>query len=100
MTEEELKLLQRVATKCYDEPEFLTHIINAGVSGIGNKEKEMRVMASDMETMASAMCFLVGQNRVSSKLKEQMSNLALSKLGKYYKKSFLRWDDQVKKEGD
>lgn len=95
MTNEELKLLSEIRTMVSEKPEFLTHIINACVAGVYDREKAFREMASDMETFASAMCFLVGQNRVSPKLKEQMSELALSKLQKYYGKSFLKWDHSV-----
>jgi hypothetical protein len=95
MKEEDYKLLADIAYKCKNEPEFLTHIINAGIGGIINAEKEMRQMASDMETMASAMAFLAGKKRVSPQLKEQMSNLALSKLQKYHNKSFLNWRSVV-----
>jgi len=46
--------------------------------------------------MGAAMCFLVGQKRVSPKLKETMSDLAISKLEKYHKRAFLQWDGNVK----
>ena len=100
MTEEDLKLLSAVRSKCLKDASFLTHIINAGVSGVSDAEKEMRHMAADMETMASAMCFLAGQSRVSPKLKEQMSNLALLKLGKYHEKSFINWSSNIVADKD
>ena len=42
MTEEDLKLLSAVRSKCLKDASFLTHIINAGVSGVSDAEKEMR----------------------------------------------------------
>lgn len=100
MTNEEIKLLTEIRAKISEKPEFLPHIISICMSGISDREKMMREMAADMETFASAMCFLAGQNRVSPKLKEQMSELALSKLQKYYGKSFLKWTDSVQERGE
>jgi len=97
MTENDLKLLMDIKIKCKTDSSFLTHIINAGVSGISESEQAMRHMASDMETMASAMCFLAGQHRVSPKLKKQMSELAMSKLEKYKFKTFCNWSHEIVK---
>ena len=63
-----------------------------------NKITELQHHAADMETFASAMTFLVGQKRVSPQLKEQMSNLALSKLENHLGKTFIRWDDTIQKD--
>jgi hypothetical protein len=98
MTNEEMILLATIRQKCEDDPSFIAHIVNAFTSGVIEAELKMRRQASDMETAFSAMCFLVGQSRVSPQLKKQMSELALSKLQKYEGKSFLRWDDRIKKD--
>ena len=98
MDEKEYELLAKVTNKCIKKPEFITHIINACVVGVSGAEKKMRSMAADMETMASAMTFLVGQKRVSPQLKKQMSNLALSKLQKHYGKSFLNWKSNIEED--
>ncbi len=89
---EEIRLLNEVRHKCSELPEFLSHVLSAGISGIAERERELMERASDMETMASAMCFLAGKKRVSQKLKEKMSELALSKLSKYIGKTFPKWD--------
>ena len=98
MKEEDYTILSTIANKCCKNPEFLTHVITAGVSGVVKAEKEMRQMAADMETMASAMAFLVGEKRVSPQFKKQMSELALSKMQKYYGKSFLNWKNQIEEK--
>ena len=101
MTEQQLLLLAAVQTICKEDSSFLTHVINAGVAGITTAEREIRQQAADMETVASAMMCLIGQKRVSPQLKNQMGNLALSKLQKYFdeNKLFINWEsDLVKKE--
>lgn len=95
MDEKEIQLLCDVKMKCVEKPEFLSHFINVGVAALMEREREMRQMASDMETMASAMCFLAGQSRVSPKLKQEMSDLAISKLEKYHPKTFLNWSSNI-----
>jgi len=60
MTKKEFELLTNIQQKCYEKPEFLTHIINAGVSGITEQERQMREQAADMEAMASDVCFFGG----------------------------------------
>ena len=101
MTPAELELLSKVQDKCTEKPEFLSHVIQVGVQALTEREKHFREQAADMETMASAMAFLVGQSRVSPKLKEEMSNLALSKLGKYLpNKTFLKWNSKVEEENE
>ena len=96
MTKEDYKLLSDVYKKCNKDPRFINHIINACTSGIVDTEKEMRKQAADMETVAIAMYALLKENRTLPSLKKIMSELALSKLSKYYpKKNFLRWADNV-----
>jgi hypothetical protein len=92
MDEKEYKLLADVQDKCRVKPEFITHIINACVAGISSTEREMRQQAADMETMAVAMLALLKENRAQPALRKQMSELALSKLDKYYpNKTFMKW---------
>ncbi len=95
LNEKDFKTLSYVMNRCKEHSGFLTHIINAGVSGIEDKVKELQHHAADMETFASAMTFLVGQKRVSPKLKKQMSDLALHKLQNHYGKTFINWNDQI-----
>ncbi len=99
MNEKELILLSQVKAKCAERPEFLQHIIQVGVDALIENERAMRHQAADMETFASAMVALVGEKRVSKAMKDQMNNLALSKLSKYYPKTFLNWGSDVKREG-
>jgi len=101
MDEKEYKLLNDVAVKCQKKPEFITHIINACVSGVTDTEKRMREQAADMETMAVAMLALLKENRAQPALRKQMSTLALSKLSKYYpNKTFMNWAHAVKENTD
>jgi len=86
--------------RCKQHSGFLVHVINAGVSGMEDKIKELQHHAADMETFASAMTFLVGKKRVSPELKKQMSDLALHKIQNHYGKTFIRWDDQIQKKID
>lgn len=97
MNEQDQILLAQIQRKCKKEPKFLTYIINAGVNGICEAEQEMRNLAIDMEIMASAMCFLAGQSRVSSELKKRMSDLALSKLEKHNFDTFINWSQNIVK---
>jgi len=100
MTESELILLAEVKSICKKDSSFLAYVINFGISGISESEQEMRQMAADMETMASAMCFLAGQNRVSPQLKKRMSELAISKLEKYNFKTFCNWSHEIVKNDE
>ena len=96
MNEKEYKLLADVTDKCQKKPEFITHIINACVAGVLITEKQMREQACDMETMAVAMLALLKENRAQPALRKQMSELALSKLSKYYpNKCFMNWAHAV-----
>jgi len=96
MTSEELKLLADIRSKCMNDPEFLNVIISAATEGVMAKERAARHMAADMEVVAFAMASLVSENRVSSKLKAELNNLALLKLQTNYGKSFLSWNDLIK----
>ncbi len=95
MTEEDISLLMTVKMKCKEDSSFLSHVINAGTSGVMAAEEEMRCIAADMETVASAMCFLAGQSRVSPQLKKQISDLALSKLSKHQGNFSINWSHEI-----
>jgi hypothetical protein len=92
MEDEEIKLLCQIREHCKNNSDFLTHVINAGLSGIKDKSQEHLEKANDMETAASAIIGLLNEEDPQDEFKNKMKNLALSKLEKWEGKTSFKWD--------
>ena len=100
MNDSDYILLVTIKERCKKGDGFLAHIINAATDGLEEAGKESRQRAADMEIFAVATLTLVKEARVSPKLKEQMSQLALSKMSKHIGKTSCRWDSDIKPLGE
>ena len=95
MDSKDRELLATISTRCAKGDGFFKKVIDASIAGAEDGERYYREKAADMEIMASAMLSLVEPKRISSKLREKMSDLALSKLEKHNGKTSLNWSQQV-----
>lgn len=94
----ELGILHSVTSRIKDRPEFMSDVIKAMTQGQIQAVEEYKQLASDMEVLAStAFMMAVDKGRVSKKTKDWFETIAQSKIEKHYGKSFVPWDQILKK---
>ena len=97
MKEKDLIFINTLRDKIRHNPS-LTHVAILAInSGVEDAVREANEYGRDIETVASAAIAMLGEKRVSKKVKEQFENLALSKLEKHKDRTFCNWEWAIKK---